>query len=147
LFGYDFPDKVFWKRSEKGTVQYRSDLLEKSWPFGYSTIGDMSWDSAQYVAGYVMKKITGEKAPDHYGGLEPEFIRVSRMPGLGMSWYEKHKDSLYESDCIVLGDREFLVPKKFDDRTRDEDPELWASVCEKRRRRREAREELECEEA
>lgn len=137
LFGVDFADKYFWKKSPKGTIQYRSEVLEKAWTKGFSSIGDMSWDSAQYVAGYVMKKINGELADDHYGGREREFIRVSRMPGLGMSWYEKHKRTMYESDNILLGDREFLVPKKFDDRTREDDPELWKLVCEKRRERRE----------
>ena len=137
IFGFDFPDKTEWKNSPKGNLQYRSEVLEKAWKKGFSTVGAMSWDTAQYVAGYVMKKITGEMAEGHYGGLEQEFIRVSRMPGLGMSWYEKNKDRMYESDNILLGDREFLVPKKFDDRTREEDPELWKLVCSKRQERRE----------
>lgn len=142
LFGVDFADRYFWKKSRKGTDQYRSDLLEKAWTQGFSSIGDMSWDAAQYVAGYVMKKITGEKAADHYGGLEPEFIRVSRMPGLGMSWYEKHREAMYEQDAIVLGERTFLVPRKFDDKTREDDPELWKVVSDRRRQRREELEEV-----
>lgn len=55
LFGYDFSDKVLF--SEKGGNKlYVSPQLMKLWPFGFSTVGAMTFESAAYVARYVLKK-------------------------------------------------------------------------------------------
>ena len=62
LFGYDFPDK--WLHSKSGDCKlYRSDELERLWPHGFSTIGELNYQTAAYVARYVTKK-SPETAPD-----------------------------------------------------------------------------------
>lgn len=71
LFGHDFDDKKVWKKTDAGSVLYRSAELEKLWPFGYSSVGDVSFESAAYVARYIMKKITGEAAESHYKFFRP----------------------------------------------------------------------------
>ena len=79
LFGFDFSDKVLW--STRGGVRlYRSKILEKLWTFGFSTIGDVTFESAAYVARYCTKKITGDKADEHYNGRSPEYVTMSRPP-------------------------------------------------------------------
>ena len=59
IFNYDFPDKVPYKVTPQGHVLYVSKQLSRLWPFGFSTIGDLSWQSAAYTARYVMKKRNG----------------------------------------------------------------------------------------
>jgi len=59
LFGFDFPDKVQFKRVGGGAVIYRSSVLERLWLQGFSTIGAVTFESAAYVARYVMKKLDG----------------------------------------------------------------------------------------
>lgn len=54
LFNHDFDDKVLWS-VRQGVRLYRSSLLEKLWPYGYSTIGDVTFESAAYVARYIVK--------------------------------------------------------------------------------------------
>ena len=79
LFGFDFSDKVLW--STRGGVRlYRSKVLEKLWTFGFSTIGDVTFESAAYVARYCTKKITGDEADKHYNGRSPEYVTMSRRP-------------------------------------------------------------------
>lgn len=101
LFNFDFPDKELFIR-RNGVNLYRSDSLERLWPFGHSTIGECTFESAAYVARYVLKKVTGENAPDHYKGREPEYITMSRKPGIAKKWFDKYYKDVYSVDSVVM---------------------------------------------
>lgn len=58
LFGYDFPDKVYFKMAASGHRLYRSKILEKLWNKGNCSVGEMSFDSAGYLARYLLDKPT-----------------------------------------------------------------------------------------
>lgn len=61
-------------------------LIQKSWPYGHIYLGTLTQESAQYICGYVTKKLTSDKSEfqsDLLKGRHPEFTRASRMPGLG----------------------------------------------------------------
>lgn len=114
LFGYDFPDKQLWS-IRKGTKLYRSESLEKLWPFGFSTIGDVTFESAAYVARYIMKKQTGANAEEYYRGRLPEYIAMSRRPGLAREWAELFLGDVYPADEIVIrGNMKCRPPKYYD---------------------------------
>lgn len=114
LFNFDFPDKEFISCRD-GINLYRSDMLEELWPYGYSTIGNVTFESAAYVARYIMKKITGEKAEEHYKGREKEYTTMSRRPGLGRGWIEKFQSDVYPHDRVILrGDIQCKPPKYYD---------------------------------
>ena len=66
LFNHDFDDKKLWKTTDSNSKLYRSKELEELWPFGYSSVGDVNFESAAYVARYIMKKVNGEAAELHY---------------------------------------------------------------------------------
>ena len=105
IFGYDFPEKKVFKDNEIPslrlyTSKYLTHLDDNGkiiggiWPYGYSTIGQATFESASYTARYVTKKINGEKAKEHYNGKLPEFALMSRGNGndtfgLGYKWYDK----------------------------------------------------------
>ena len=124
LFNFDFPDKKLWSTRE-GIPLYTSESLQKLWPYGYSTIGAVTFESAAYVARYVMKKITGDKAEAHYNGREPEYITMSRRPGIAREWFEKFKTDVYPQDfCIIRNNIKCKPPKYYDnlyDLTNSED--------------------------
>lgn len=102
VFGMDFSaDHIFYKRASDGTPLYNSAELNKSWKFGHATEGVVSFSTACYVAGYVVKKVSGSRADAHYDGRDAEFRLSSTKPALGRRWFEKYwKDCL--NDEIIL---------------------------------------------
>lgn len=116
IFGFDFPDKVLWS-VRAGVKLYRSESLEKIWGLGYCVIGNVTFESAAYVSRYVTKKITGSKADDHYDGRQPEYITMSRNPGIGSEWFEKYKkDVLCQDKIIMRGGLTMRPPKYYDNK-------------------------------
>ncbi len=113
LFNFDFPDKKLYSERKKIKL-YRSEILEKLWPFGFSLIGDVTFESAAYVARYITKKITGAGAEAHYGLLQPEYVTMSRRPGIGKGWFDKWKSEVYPSDSIIINGKEVRPPKYYD---------------------------------
>lgn len=122
IFGYCFPDRQLFKRSPTGDL-YTSEQLTKAWPFGHSTVGNVDYGSAKYVAGYVMKKTHKATMPSAYWRthplsgspvkVEPEFALQSRRPGIGASWFSKFKSDCFPSDFLVIEGRQVAVPRYY----------------------------------
>ena len=115
LFGFDFSDKRPM-RSGKGFPLFRSEELEDLWPHGFSTIGAVTFESASYVARYVMKKHLGADSEAYYEwlGLEPEYVTMSRRPGIASAWFDKFQEDVFPHDRVVLRGREMRPPKYYD---------------------------------
>lgn len=134
IFGYDFPDRRLFK-VKQGIRLYRSDLLERLWPYGFSTVGDVTFESAAYVARYVLKKITGDKAEEHYGGKQPEYTTMSRRPGIGHDWLMRYRDDVYNHDYVVMRNNIKCRPPKYYDAIYDDiEPEKFKKIKIKRRK-------------
>lgn len=143
VFGFDFPDKEFW-HDRKGYPVWRSDTLESLWPFGFSEIGSVTFESAAYVARYICKKVTGPGAKAAYERvdvttgelfqLEPEYVTMSRRPGIGAGWFEKFKSDVFPSDEVVVRGKVAKPPRYYDLAFEREDPEGFALVASARRR-------------
>ena len=101
IFNFDFPDKELWSIRD-GFCLYRSRSLEDLWPYGFSTIGDVTFESAAYVARYVLKKISGKESTEHYHGRIPEYVTMSRKPGNAYDWIRKFKNDVYPNDFVVI---------------------------------------------
>jgi len=110
IFNFDFDDKVLWT-VKNGFRLYTSETLQQLWPYGYCIIGDVTFESAAYVARYIMKKVTGDLAEEHYNGRQPEYTTMSRRPGIGKKWYELFKNDLFPSDKVVINGKEVTIPK------------------------------------
>lgn len=134
IFGYDFPDrKLFTVR--RGVRLYRSEMLERLWPFGFSTVGDVTFESAAYVARYVLKKINGDKAEEHYGGKQPEYTTMSRRPGIGHDWLMRFKDDVYNYDYVVIrGGIKCRPPRYYDEIYDTIEPEKMEKIKIQRRK-------------
>lgn len=128
LFNHDFPDKLPWRMS-RGHQLYRSPTLERLWPYGFSTIGALSFQSANYVARYVVKKLRGSMAATQYADREPPFVLMSRNPGIGAGWLAKHAGDVYPNGTIVYGEGKVRrAPRYFDKlHSREEPSEVRAA--------------------
>lgn len=132
IFNLDFEDKYLWQKTESGSKIYRSKTLEELWPFGYSSIGEVNFQSAAYVARYIMKKVTGDMADQHYEEVnfttgeiiqrKPEFNKMSLKPGIGYGWYEKFKDDVYPHDYVIVNGKKCKPPKFYDKKYADDYP-------------------------
>lgn len=142
LFNFDFPDKTLWKKTDENRL-FTSPSLQGLWPYGHSTIGDLTFESAAYVARYVTKKITGNRAQSHYEAIDqstgevfeklPErSISVSRMPGLGRPWYEKFYDFVLNHDYVISRGHKVRPPKYYDRLSEKLFPERFALVKKRR---------------
>lgn len=137
LFGFQFPDLII-HTVRRGYQYYRSPSLEKLWPYGFSLVGSVTFESCAYVARYVMKKQKGDDVDDD---TQP-FVLMSRMPGLGKSWYEKYKSQIYPNDFIVVRDGITCRPPAFYDSLLEKDnPDLYEQV-KKSRQEKYRRDEL-----
>ena len=133
IFNYDFPDREFFT-IQNGFNLFRSKILEKLWSYGYSLIGDVSFESAAYVARYVMKKVTGENADYYYEGRIPEFSLRSLKPGIGAPWLERYKASVYPDDVVsVRGGVRCKPPRYYDTKLNLTNPELYERIKSKRK--------------
>jgi hypothetical protein len=113
LFGHGFSDGKFF--SERGgNVVRTSAALSELWPFGFSVVGDVTFESAAYVARYVMKKVTGDRAAEHYSGRKAEYTTMSRRPGIGKAWFDRFKDDVYPLDRLVVRGRDCRPPRFYD---------------------------------
>lgn len=57
-------------------------VIEKTWKKGFVQVSGLGFESAQYIAGYVTKKMTA-KDDERLNGRFPEFARMSLRPGIG----------------------------------------------------------------
>ena len=146
LFGLQLEDLELW-RTHQHVKYYRSELVEKSWSHGHVEISEANYKNAAYVARYIMKKVTGDQAEDHYKRIdpitlaeyevEPEFTRMSLKPGIGATWYEKYATDIFPGDfCIVDGSKK-KVPRYYEQSFKKHDPEKHEEI--KKRRRKKAR--------
>lgn len=142
IFGQDFScDRKFYKTTEYGRL-FSSPRLEKLWGHGYTTIGQLSWRSAAYVARYSLKKVNGKRATQKYQRVDPktgetwqvkpEFITMSRRPGLAHEWWQKYKKDI-EGDFVALGGKTWRPPRYYDSLLEQEDPVRLEALKRKRK--------------
>lgn len=135
LFNLHFPDRTFWTL-RNGYRVYRSATLEKLWTKGNSEIGSVTFNSAGYVARYVLKKQNGDLGKKLYektGRISP-YVACSLKPAIGKKWYDKFAYSdLWPHDYAVLPDgRQTTVPKYYRRLLATENPELAETLKAKR---------------
>lgn len=132
LFNCRMPDAEKYKN---GT--YRSRLLEDIWGHGNAVIGDVTPQSAAYVAGYTLHKAY-ERSEDYEDVINtstgeltarrPEFVTMSRRPGIGAWWYEKYARDLFPHDGAVQDGSRFKVPSYYYKKFREGGD--WLTIAE-----------------
>ncbi|AKI26892.1 replication protein VP4 [Gokushovirinae Bog8989_22] len=131
LFNLQFVDRKYLKDCN-GIPLYTSDTLSRIWGKGLVSIGSVTFDSAAYVARYILKKAHGEQAllkyqiADYFSGvipedsqgrpltLVPEYTTMSRRPGIGKAFYDKYCQIIYRDDSVYFKDSPLPPPRYYD---------------------------------
>lgn len=143
LFGFNFPDRRVYLDRGDYTVD-NSRTLSALWPFGHATVQNNSFEAGAYCAKYSVKKITGEKAPEHYTWIDedtgevftryPEFSRMSRRPGIGAAWLEKYYSDLFPKGYVTNGKGVKIPPPEYFNKLYEKwFPEAMAALKDERR--------------
>ncbi|WNK14504.1 MAG: replication initiator protein [Microvirus sp.] len=142
IFNYTFDDATVWMRTITGSKLYRSKKLESLWTFGFSSFGAVTFESAAYVARYVMKKVTGPNSSSHYQSvstatgevhqISPEYNRMSLKPGIGSHWYDKFKSDVFPHDRVIHDGTPSRPPRYYDNKLKKENNQLYDEIKQKR---------------
>lgn len=161
MFGDDFRDGSVPAQSKSGEPAWESTLLEEVWGKGLHQVGSLTFDSACYVARYVMKKFTRPSAKDPevrakqeayfraYERIDPDtgevyrvrppFVTMSRggstkgSTGIGADWFHKFYSDVYPHDFAVAKGQKFRPPKYFDIKMAELDQELMDELKARRK--------------
>lgn len=91
----DFPDLELHGRNELGQNYYISFDFSCVWSNGFVLLSDVTWRTCAYVARYVTKKLNGPASIEYAErNVIPEFSLMSRKPGIGREYLNKHPDCL-----------------------------------------------------
>jgi hypothetical protein len=151
LFNCSFSDLELYTQCN-GEPRYTSATLEKIWKYGFVDVGELNFDSAAYVARYILKKVNGERADDHYMSIDldgevtfitPEYCTMSRRPGIGKEWFEKYESDCFPSDEVpVPGEGVFKkVPRYYEELFKKSDPFTLEEIKELRQQFRDEHED------
>jgi len=122
LFGWEPKDKVHFK-TENGTTLYTSAFLEEKWGNGFVTVGNLTKESAAYVARYTLKKLTGERyfslqsmdfSTGEINELKNVYATMSRRPGIGHDWIKEFTTDVYPDDFIIIEGKQMKTPRFYD---------------------------------
>lgn len=151
LLNHDFRDKKIIGNStanfgklKRENPLFDSEELQDLWPFGHTSIGSLTLESASYVARYCTKKITGKDSPYHYDFVDERSGEIITRPpekaicksmrrGIGYPWYEKYGQYVRDHDCVYVEGRRVPVPKYFDSLTEKIDPDRFEEIKAKRK--------------
>ena len=141
LFNCYLPSDTFYEpRLINKEFYFRNTIIEEAWKKGISNISECTWNTINYTARYITKKVNGKESWKHYAekGIYPEFMRVSRMPGIAKPYYDLHKEDIYKTDSIWIKNKAGIVqckpPKYFDYLYEKECPEHWKRIQADRKR-------------
>ncbi len=148
LFNVRFDDQVVYQDKE-GLITYESETMAELWPYGFSTIAELNFETAAYTAGYILKKVNGRQADDEYlrnnadgvaSWVLPPYVTMSLKPGIGKKFYEKYKSDFFPSDtCPVPGKGVFQkVPRYYETIYADSSPAGMEKIKELRKKFKQA---------
>ena len=141
LFNFALNDKRLFKRTN-GVPLFSSLDLDEFWGNVFTLSGDVTFQSAAYVARYIMKKLNGPLADQHYETTDqetgeilsrlPEFTTMSRRPGIGKHWYDTYSTDVYPYDEVIIKGKRHKPPIYYDRQYEIADPKGYDDIRKKR---------------
>lgn len=124
----------FFDRVKFSDTLFTSAELSRLWPFGFSSIGDVTFNSAAYIARYTLKKVGNDV--ERLGTLDystgevnvksPEYARMSLRPAIARDWWTKYSGDVMRRGDVVSRGRSMRPPRYYDKLLEVDDPDLLA---------------------
>jgi len=141
VFGQAFTDRRLILREEPSRLWTNQTLLE-IWGKGHVSVGALNFQTAQYTASYVTKKLNNEKRYVRIDKVTGELVEIeqpraymSLKPAIGKTWIEANHKHVYARDRVVVNGSP-QKPPKFYDRWLKETDEAKAKKTKDNRRKR-----------
>lgn len=142
IFNHSFGGLVPVSKSSTSII-YSSEELSRLWPMGFSSVGELNFQTAAYVARYVMKKRFGSGAArKFYRSVDsdtgeifersPEFNKMSLKPGIGAGWFDKFNTDVYPHDHVISNGVPTKPPRYYDKLFKKIDPQKLKIIQERR---------------
>lgn len=120
VFGHAFTaDRVILR--QQPNLLWTSPMLEEIWGLGHVSVGALNFQTAQYTAAYVTKKLNRDKRYVRIDETTGELIALqqpkafmSRGRAIGKDWLEEFGDNVYAHDQVVIEGRPQKPPKYYD---------------------------------
>lgn len=109
----------------QGPNRFICDTISQAWDKGLHLVETVTPGSVAYVCGYVEKK---QLDPNWYEYPVKPFVLMSRRPGIGMTYIEKHMDSIKSTQKVYglfndgMKGSEYVLPRGFKNKLSGE---LW----------------------
>jgi len=148
IFGIDFSDRVPYSQAND-VITWTSEELTDIWGMGFTTCGELNYATAGYTSRYILKKITGNRAEDHYTKLDPytgelikiqpEYVTMSlgrkKGEGIGGTFYKKYESDFFPRDeCPIPGKGVYKsVPKYYERIFAEKDPDTYEQIKQARK--------------
>lgn len=140
LFGHAFIKGRTIVRQQPSLL-WTHPLLEEIWGHGGVRIGALNFETAQYTASYVTKKIVGKRQYVRMDEETGELIPViqprafmSLRPAIGKSWLELWGKNVYDHDQVIINGRPQKPPKYYDTWLKSTNESALAQTKEKRKK-------------
>lgn len=95
--------------------------LERAWGMGNVSIGALTFESAQYTAAYVTKKLNNKRKYVRVDEETGELVELTQprafmslRPAIGKAWVERWGDDVYTHDHVVINGRPQKPPRYYD---------------------------------
>lgn len=123
LFNYAPQDPKAKYTSDRGDRVFESETLTKLWKRGSVEYGDVTMESASYVARYAAKKLVHGADQDHdYHPIH----KTSCKRAIGRSWIEKYHKHTFENGYIVLPNGSVTkIPRYYNDWYKEHHFDKW----------------------
>lgn len=107
VFGWYPEDAKYQFTTDNGDHVYTSKELDELWSYGDCKVGEVTYESAGYVARYAAKDFVGGK--NHVIGMEP-ISKKSNKYAIGKRWLEKYHDDIFNHGHLTIKTKDGLAP-------------------------------------
>lgn len=123
IFNYRPNDAKYHYSSDSGGKVYRSATIDKLWGQGHAEFGQITIDSAGYVARYAAKKLTHGRDQDHqYHPIH----KTSSKHAIGKRYLEKYWQDIFNLGYVMLPNyQKAAIPRYYQDWLKKEKPEQF----------------------